>query len=297
MSEKVEGIRNIALVAHGGAGKTSLAEAMLFDAGVINRLGRIEEGNTALDFEPEEIKRTSSISTGFHQLPWKKHTVTLMDTPGDQNFFSDTKTCLQAADAAVVVIDAVDGVKVQTEIGWEFLDDFRLPRAIFINKLDRERADFQRTFEDAKGLFQPKLIILQLPIGAEAGFKGVVDLISQKAYIYGEDGKAKASDVPADMKDLVATEREALIENIAEADDALVERYLEGETLSEEDLRNALRKGTLARIFTPVLCGSSTRNIGIDLLMDMIVAALPSPVDRGPKTGKDPATGKEIERR
>jgi elongation factor G len=296
MSEKVEGIRNIALVAHGGAGKTSLAEAMLFDAGVINRLGRIEEGNTALDFEPEEVKRTSSISTGFHQLSWKKHTLTLIDTPGDQNFFSDTKTCLQAADAAVVVIDAVDGVKVQTEIGWEFLDDFKLPRAIFINKLDRERADFQRTFEDAKGMFQPKPIILQLPIGAEAGFKGVVDLITQKACLYSEDGKAKAADVPADMKDLVAAEREALIENIAEADDALVERYLEGETLSEEDLRNALRKGTLARTFTPVFCGSSTRNIGIDLLMDVIVAAMPSPFDRGPKTGEDPATGKEIER-
>jgi elongation factor G len=297
MSEKVEGIRNIALVAHGGAGKTSLAEAMLFDAGVIKRLGRIEEGNTALDFEPEEIKRTSSISTGFHQLSWKKHALTLLDTPGDQNFFSDTKTCLQAADAAVVVIDAVDGVKVQTEIGWEFLDDFKLPRAIFINKLDRERADFQRTFEDAKGMFQPKPIILQLPIGAEAGFKGVVDLIAQKAYVYGDDGKAKASDVPAEMKDRVAAEREALIENIAEADDALVERYLEGETLSEEDLRNALRKGTLARTFTPVICGSSTRNIGIDLFMDMIVAAMPSPIDRGPKIGKDPASGKEIERR
>jgi elongation factor G len=296
MSEKVEGIRNIALVAHGGAGKTSLAEAMLFDAGVINRLGRIEEGNTALDFEPEEIKRTSSISTGFHQLPWKKHTVTLLDTPGDQNFFSDTKTCLQAADAAIVVIDAVDGVKVQTEIGWEFLDDFGLPRAIFINKLDRERADFQRTFEDAKEMFQPKPIILQLPIGAEAGFKGVVDLITQKAYVYGEDGKAKASDVPADMKDLVAAEREALIENIAEADDALVERYLEGETLSEEELRNALRKGTLARTFTPVACGSSTRNIGIDLLLDVILAVMPSPLDRGLKAGKDPATGKDIER-
>jgi len=295
MSEKVEGIRNIALVAHGGAGKTSLAEAMLFDAGVVNRLGRIEEGNTALDFEPEEIKRTSSISTGFHQLPWKKHTVTLMDTPGDQNFFSDTKTCLQAADAAVVVIDAVDGVKVQTEIGWEFLDDFKLPRAIFINKLDRERADFQRTFEDAKGMFQPKLIILQLPIGSEAGFKGVVDLITRKAYVY-EDGKSKASEIPADMKDSVEVEREALIENIAEADDALVERYLEGETLSEEDLKNALRKGNLAGTFVPVLCGSAARNVGIDLLMDFIVAAMPSPLDGGAKSGKDPATGTEIER-
>ena len=296
MSEKVEGIRNIALVAHGGAGKTSLAEAMLFDAGVINRLGRIDEGNTALDFEPEEIKRTSSISTGLHQLPWKKHTLTLLDTPGDQNFFSDTKTCLQAADAAVVVIDAVDGIKVQTEIGWEFLEDFKLPRAIFINKLDRERADFRRTFDEARGMLQPKPIILQLPIGAEAGFKGLVDLISQKAYIYGGDGKAKATEIPPDMKDEVEAERDALIENIAEADDALVERYLEGETLTEDELRAALRKGTLARTFTPVLCGSSTANIGVDLFMDFVVAAMPSPADRPARVGKDPASGKEIER-
>jgi len=297
MSEKVEGIRNIALVAHGGAGKTSLAEAMLFDAGVINRMGRIEEGNTALDFEPEEIKRTSSISTGFHQVNWKKHAITLIDTPGDQNFFSDTKTCLQAADAAVVVIDGVDGVKVQTELGWEFIDDFKLPRAIFINKLDRERADFMRTFDDAKGMFQPKPIILQLPIGAETGFKGIVDLINLKAYVYGEDGKAKATDIPAEMKETVEAEREALIENIAEADDALVERYLEGETLSEDDLRGALRKGVLSRTFTPVLCGSAAANIGVDLLLDFIAAVMPSPVDGGPRIGKDPASGNEVERR
>jgi elongation factor G len=296
MSEKVEGIRNIALVAHGGAGKTSLAEAMLFDAGVINRMGRIEEGNTALDFEPEEIKRTSSISTGFHQVNWKKHSVTLIDTPGDQNFFSDTKTCLQAADAAVVVIDAVDGVKVQTEMGWEFIEDFKLPRAIFINKLDRERADFSRVFEEAKGMFQPKPIILQLPIGSEAEFKGIVDLINLKAYLYDEGGKAKTTDVPPEMKDTVEAEREALIENIAEADDALVERYLEGETLSEEDLRQALRKGILARTFTPVLCGSATGNIGIDLLLDFIVGAMPSPIDGGARTGTDPTSASPTER-
>ncbi len=296
MSEKIEALRNLALAAHGGAGKTSLAEAMLFDAGVINRMGRIEEGNTALDFEPEEIRRASSISTGLHQLPWKKHTVTLLDTPGDQNFFSDTKTCLQAADGALVVIDAVDGVKVQTEIGWDFLNDFELPRAIFVNKLDRERADFQRAFEEAKNLFQPKPIILQLPIGAEAGFRGVVDLISRKAYLYGEDGKGKAAEIPAEMAEIVDSERETLIENIAEADDALVERYLEGETLSEEELRAALRKGTLNRVFTPVLCGSATRNVGIDLLLDFVTAALPSPLDRGPKKGTDPDTGAAIER-
>ncbi|MBW2442749.1 MAG: elongation factor G [Deltaproteobacteria bacterium] len=296
MSERVENLRNIALVAHSGAGKTSLAEAMLYDSGTIKRLGRVEDGNTALDFEPEELKRTSSISSGFHQYSWKKHTVNLIDTPGDQNFFSDTVSCQQASDGVIVVIDAVDGIKVQTEQAWEFAKDYNQPCAIFINKLDRERADFSRAFQDAVELFEPKPIILQLPIGAEADFKGIVDLISGKAYVYGEDGKAQKSDVPADMQDQVDSERENLIENIAEADDELIERYLEGEELTDEDLKAALRSGTQNRIFVPVLCGSATSNIGIDFLMDLIVSALPSPLDRGPKIGKDPNSGDEIER-
>ena len=296
MSEKVESIRNIALVAHGGAGKTSLAEAMLFNAKVINRLGRVEDGNTAMDFEPEELKRTSSISTGFHQYDWKKNAVTLIDTPGDQNFFSDTKSCLQAADGALIVIDAVDGVKVQTEQGWEFAAELGQPLAIFINKLDRERADFSRTLKDASDCFEPKPIILQLPIGAEADFKGVVDLISKKAYIYDENGKAAVVDIPEDMKDTVESERENLIENIVEADDELVERYLEGETLSDDDLITALRKGTLSRTFVPVICGSATSSIGIDLLMDFINSTMPSPIDRGSKFGVVPDSDTEIER-
>ena len=296
MSEKVESLRNIALVAHSGAGKTSLAEAMLFDSGTIKRMGRVEEGNTALDFEPEELKRTSSISSGFHQFNWKKHTVNLIDTPGDQNFFSDTLSCQQAADSVVVVIDAVDGVKVQTEQAWEFAKEYNQPCAIFINKLDRERADFSRAFQDAADIFQPKPIILQLPIGVEAGFKGVVDLISGQAYVYDDSGKAQKTDVPADMQELVESEKENLIENIAEADDELIERYLEGETLSDEDLRTALRTGTQNRTFVPVVCGAATNNIGIDLLMDLIISALPSPLDRGSKMGTDPGNGNEIER-
>jgi len=296
MSEKVESLRNLALVAHSGSGKTSLAEAMLFDSGTIKRMGRVEDGNTALDFEPEELKRTSSISSGFHQYSWKKHTINLIDTPGDQNFFSDTLSCQQAADSVIVVIDGVDGIKVQTEQAWEFAKKYNQPCAIFINKLDRERADFSRAFQEAADLFEPKPIILQLPIGAEADFKGVVDLISGQAYVYGEDGKAQKSDVPADMQELVESERENLIENIAEADDELIERYLEGETLSDEDLKTALRTGTQNRIFVPVLCGAATRNVGIDLLMDLIVSALPSPVDRGPQKGTDPNSGDEIER-
>jgi elongation factor G len=296
MSEKVERIRNIALIGHGGAGKTSLAEALLYNSGTIKRLGNVTEGNTAMDFEPEELKRTSSISSGFHQYGWKDHIVNLIDTPGDQNFFSDTKSCMQAADSVAVVIDAVDGVKVQTELALEFAKEFDQPGVIFINKLDRERADFNRTFEDAKVSIAPKPIILQLPIGAEDEFKGIVDLIGNQAYIYDADGKAKKEDIPADMQDLVESEREALIENIAEADDELIERYLEGETLSAEELNAALRKGTLSHIFVPVLCGSSTKNIGIDLLMDFIVTSMPSPIDRGAKTGSDPSSGNQIER-
>jgi elongation factor G len=288
MTEKVENLRNIALVSHSGAGKTSLAEAMLYDSGTIKRMGRVEDGNTAMDFEPEELKRVSSISSGFHQYEWKKNTVTIIDTPGDQNFFSETLSCQQAADGALVVIDAVDGVKVQTEQAWEFARRFDQPCLIFINKLDRERADFSRAFQEAGGIFEPKPIILQLPIGAEADFKGIVDLISGKAYIYDADRKAQKSDVPAEMQEMVATEKESLIENIAEADDELIERYLEGEELSEQDLRAALRKGTLARIFVPVICGSATKNIGIDLLMNLIVD--------GPKIGTDPTTGEKIER-
>ena len=296
MSEKVESLRNIALVSHSGAGKTSLAEAMLYDSGTIKRLGRVEDGNTAMDFEPEELKRLSSINSGFHQFEWKKHTVTIIDTPGDQNFFSDTLSSQQAADGALVVIDAVDGIKVQTEQAWEFAKDFDQPCMIFINKLDRERADFSRAFQDAVEIFEPKPIIMQLPIGAEADFKGIVDLISGKAYVYDADGKSQKSDIPAEMQETVAAAQENLIENIAEADDELIERYLEGEELSEEDLRAALRKGTLARIFAPVVCGSATKNIGIDLLMNLIVDSMPSPQDRGPKIGSDPLTKGEIER-
>jgi elongation factor G len=277
----VDKLRNIALVGHGGSGKTSLAEIMLFKAGVTNRIGRVEDGSTVMDYEPEELRRQSSISSAFHQFSWKKHTINIIDTPGDQNFFNDTKFCMPAADCAIFLIDAVDGIKVQTEQAWEFAREFDMPCVIFINKLDRERADFRRAFEEARGILDPKPIVLQLPIGKEAALKGVVDLARMKAYSYETDGKAKEIDIPADMKDAVESEREAFIENVAEADDALVERYLEGEELTDEDIKAALTKGLLSRIFVPVLCGSATANIGIDLLVDFIVASVPSPADRG----------------
>ncbi|MDP6682948.1 MAG: elongation factor G [Desulfobacterales bacterium] len=289
-------LRNVVLVAHGGAGKTSLAEAVLLQAGVIKRRGHVEDGNTVMDFEPEEIKRQSSISTGLHQYVWNKHVSNIIDTPGDQNFFADTKSCMQGADSAVVVLDVVDGVKVQTEQAWNFAEDLKMPCVIFINKLDRERADFFRAFKDASKCFETKPIALQLPIGSEESFKGVVDLIGNTAYIYNAEGERKETDIPADMKESVEKERETLVENIAETDDELLERYLEGESIPEEDIRAALRKGTLSRSFVPVLCGSAINSIGVDLLMNFINETLPSPIDLGPWKAVDPDSGEEIER-
>ncbi len=287
-------LRNIAFVGQSGAGKTSLAEAMLFNTGVTTRLGSVDAGNSVLDFEPEELKRKSTISTAFHQFDWQKNAVSIIDTPGDQNFFSDTKLCMQAADSVLLVIDAIDGVKFQSEQAWGFAQQFNLPVAIFINKVDRERADFQRAFQDAVETFEPKPIILQLPIGKEDDFNGIVNLLSKKAYTY-ENGTAKPCDIPADLKELVDSEHESLVENIAEADDALVEKYLEGEALSDEELKNALLKGTSNRTFVPVLCGSATNNIGIDLLCNFIVDAMPAPLNTGTKIAYEEATENEVE--
>ena len=295
MAETIESLRNIAFASHGGTGKTSLAETMLFNAGIINRIGRVEDGNTAMDFELEELKRNSSLSSAFHQFNWKKHTVSLIDTPGDQNFFSDTKSCMQAADSVVIVVDAVDGVKVQTEQAWDFAEAFKLPCIIFINKLDRERADFIRAFKDAAKCFEPKPMIIQIPIGSEENFSGIIDLVSMKAYTYDAKGKATKIDIPSDMQDMVSEEREALVENVVESDDELLERYLEGELLSDDEIQVALKKGTLSRSFVPVLCGSVTKNIGVDLLQDFIIHCMPSPLDRGFWIAADATGDGEIE--
>jgi len=294
MTDNANNLRNIALVAHSGAGKTSMAEAMLYMAGVTKRHGKVEEGNTVMDFEPEELKRTASISSGFAQFGWEKHTISLIDTPGDQNFFTDTKLCMQAADGAVIAIDAVDGIKVQTEQALEFAKDYDMPCMVFVNKLDKERADFAKNVQEATELFDIKPIIAQLPIGKEAGFNGIVDLIAMKAYTYDNSGKASVVDIPADMQDQVETEKEALIENIAEADDALLERYLEGEEISDAEYLAALKKGIATRTFAPVLCGAATSSIGMDLLSSFIVNCMPSPVDRGAWKALN-ATEEEIE--
>jgi elongation factor G len=215
----------------------------------------------------------------------------------DANFFSDARACLQVADGAVIVIESVDGVKVQTEQAWDFADQLEMPRLVFVNKMDRDRADFFETVKDVTESFTLKPTILQLPIGSAEDFKGVVDLISQKAYFYEADGKSKVGEIPAELQDRVETERETLIENIAEADDALLEKYLDGQSLTDDEIMEGLRAGTLGRAFVPVLCGSATRNIGVDRLMDFIKDCFPSPLDRGPKAGLSHETEDSLERR
>ncbi len=296
MADMVETLRTIALVGHGDSGKTSLAEIMLYKGGATKRLGRVEDGNTAMDFEPEELKRGITISSGFHQFGWKKHRVNLIDTPGDQNFFSDTRMSMQAADGVILLIDAVEGIKVQAEQAWEFAAEFNQPCLIFINKLDRERSDFDKIFTEAGEIFEPKPIRTQIPIGAEADLNGVVDLITMKACTWDENGKMSVGEIPEALREEAESSKEALVEDIAEADDALLERYLEGESLSDEEVGAALRKGILSRTFAPVLCGSAIKGIGIEPLMDFIVALMPSPADGGSRIGVHPDTGAEVER-
>ena len=292
---EVKSLRNIAIIAHGRAGKTTLAEAMLFDGGTTDRLGRVDDGSSVMDFEPEEIKRSLTISSSFHYLEWDKHRINIVDTPGDANFIIETKNSLQAVDGAVVVIDAVSGVEVQTEKVWEYANQFELPRLFFISRMGRERADFSAALSDIQKVLSPKAIPLNIPIGAEETFAGVIDLLSGKAYQFESNlsGKFTVGDIPASLKDQAKAAREKLIEAIAESDDALLEKYLDGQELSAEDLAKGLRQGVLKKTIFPVLCGSGLKNMGIQPLLTAIIDCLPSPLDRGPAKGTHPSTKAE----
>ncbi len=298
MSDNVSLTRTIALVGHGGGGKTSLAEALLFNAKVVDRLGKVDEGNATLDYEPEETKRGASVSAAFGHYTHKKHNVHFVDAPGDDNFLSDAAAALRAVDGAVMVIDAIDGVKVQGEKVWEFVQEAGLPAFFVVNKMDRERADFDRAVAMIPDILGIKAVKLQLPIGAAESFKGVVDLLANKAYIFDTDGSGKVTpgEVPADLADEVAGLRETLIEDIAEADDSLMERYLEGEELKPEELAAALAKGVRTRLFGVVACCSALKNIGLQAIMDLINQLLPSPLERGAVTGANPKTKAEEQR-
>ncbi|MCL4503556.1 MAG: elongation factor G [Deltaproteobacteria bacterium] len=296
MSGKTANIRNLVLIGHSGCGKTSLAEALLFTAGATSRLGRVDDGSSVLDYEPEEIKRKITISSAFHHYQWKKHSVYLADTPGDDNFLADSRAALHVGDAALVVIDAVDGVKVGTEKVWQAADHYKLPRLVFINKLDRERADFATALKSVKDILEVQAVPLQLPIGKEAGFKGVVDLISQKAYT-AAGGKPEAGPIPEDLQDEVAELRGDLMNFAAESDDALIEKFLEEGELTPEEIYRGLKIGVIKGAFVPVLCGAASNHagpIGVSLLLDAINAYLPSPEEKGAVKGAKPGSGDEV---
>jgi elongation factor G len=275
-------IRNVGVVGHGDSGKTTLTAGLLFTAGASNRLLRVDEGNTITDFDEEEVQRKISISTAIAAAEWKKTKINLLDTPGYNIFINDTRAALVAADAALVVVDGVAGVEVQTEKVWQFANDFQLPRAVVINKLDRERADFQRALASVNEVFGRAAVPIQIPIGSERDFSGVVDLVRMKAYMYtpDADGKGKEEEIPAALADAARTAHEALVEMVAEGNDALMEEFFDKGTLPVEHIIDGLRQGVRELRIFPVLCTSGLRNIGSDLVLNFMVDHFPTPNER-----------------
>ena len=281
-------IRNVALVGHSGAGKTQLASAMLFDAGMVNRLGRVDDGTTVTDFDEEEIARKHTLASSLAFAEWNKTKINLIDTPGFGNFLADAHAALRVADGALVVVDAVAGVEVQTEKVCEFCDELELPRFVVLNRFDRERASLGRSLESLHGVFGRTVIPIEYPLGEEKAFRGVVDLLSMKAYTFEPDGSGKLTQgpIPADAAGEVNAAREALVEMVAEADDSLMEKFFEAGSLTQEELVAGLRSAVIARKVCPLLCTSSTLNVGIQALLDGILAYLPSPAERSVKGSK-----------
>ncbi len=281
-------IRNVGVVGHGDSGKTALIAGLLFSTGSTSRLTRVDEGNTITDYDEEEIQRKITISTAVAYAEWKKAKINFLDTPGYNIFINDTRASLAAADAALVVIDAVAGVEVQTEKVWSFSDEFRLPRALVINKLDRERASFDRALASIQSVFGRTAIPIQLPWGAERDFKGVIDLVRMRAYSYTADGdgKGKESDIPEALADLAQKAHEVLVEMIAEGNDALMEEFFEKGTLPVEHIMDGLKTALREMRLYPVLCASALHNIGSDQILNFIVDHFPAPTDRGTVTGK-----------
>jgi elongation factor G len=284
-------IRNIALVGHGGAGKTTLAEALLFASGAIGRLGRVEDGTTTTDFEPEEVKRRISVSLALAPVEWEDHKLNLLDCPGYADFLVDVEAALSVADLAVFVVSAVEGVEVQTEVVWRMAEKHKLPRLVFINKLDRERASYERTLSSLQEAFGTGIAPLELPIGEEGTFRGVLDLLTETAITY-DGGKPSEGPVPDDLAANEHTVRDALVEGIVVADDDMMERYLEGEVPDFKQLETTLAHGVAAASVFPVVCGSALKGIGIDRLAKFLCEIGPAPVDRPPVsvTAGDKAT-------
>ncbi|MBW2466251.1 MAG: elongation factor G [Deltaproteobacteria bacterium] len=289
-------VRNVAILGHGSCGKTTLAEAMLFSAGKTTRQGKVDDGSSTMDFEPEEVKRNISISTGFNQYTWNKHEVFLADTPGDDNFINESKFVAKVAESALFCIGAATGVKNQTLKFTDFIAERKIPTIICITRMDRERANFTSVIEGIKTSLPLKPAMTYVPIGAEANFKGVVNVITQKAYIFDDKGKAKETEIPAEMAGEIEIYRESLMEQVAETDDELIEKFLEEGELTNEDLIQGLKAGVRSGEISPVSVTAAFSNKGTDLLLDMINDLLPSPNECAAFVGVDPKSKDIAER-
>lgn len=290
-------IRNVGIAGQGGAGKTSLAEALLFTMGATTRLGSVDDGSSNFDVEPEEQRRKLSLTTGFHHGTWNKCDVTLVDTPGYINFLADGLNSLRGCSGVVFVTEAAHGaLKVEAEKIWARIEEIGLPRVAFVTKMDRERADFAAAVADLREILGAKAVPVQLPIGVAEEFRGAVDLVRMRALTTGADGKVSESDVPSDLRAEAEAAREALVEAVAETDDELLEKYLDAGTLGDDELSVALPRAVKAGALMPVYCGSGTANIGARALLDAIVELLPAPCERPPARGVDPSSGEEVER-
>ena len=289
-------VRNVAILGHGNCGKTTLAEALLFSSGKTNRLGKVDDGSSTMDFEPEEIKRDISINASFNHYTWKKHEVFLADTPGDDNFINETKFVARVADCAMFCIGAATSVKNQTTKFTDFIEERHLPTILCITRMDRERANFAGVIEGIKANLPLKPAITYVPIGAEEKFIGVVNVINQKAYMFDNKGKTKEADIPEDMVDEIAAYRENLMEQVAETDDDLIEKFLEEGELTDEDLVNGLKAGVRSGEISPVSVTAAFKNQGADLLLDMINELLPAPSECPSQVGTDPKSKDITER-
>jgi elongation factor G len=281
-----EQIRNVALISHVGAGKTSLIDAALYDSGAVTRQGKVDEGSSIADYDPDELKRRMTLHAKVLPVEWKNAKINFIDTPGYADFVGEVKAALRVADAALVVVTAEKGVEVGTELTWQYADERKLPRMVLVNKLDRENTSFEQALESLRNRFGLKVVPLQLPIGEQAGFKGVVDLVTQKGYTFEGGNKVQEVAIPADLKDRISSFRDQLIESAVESDDAIMEKFLEGEELSDEEILSVVKQGTRSGQLIPVLCGSASKNIGVQALLDAIVDYLPAAADSVPDDAK-----------
>lgn len=282
-------IRNVGVLSHGGAGKTSLVEAMLFDAGHTTRLGKIEDGTTVTDYLPIEIKRKVTVSTVLAPIEWKEHKLNILDAPGYADFIGEVKSAMRASDGLIMVVDGVAGVEVMTEVHWEAANEANLPKVVFINKLDRENSSFEKTLEALRERFGTQVVPMTMPIGAEDKLSGVANILLNKAFKF-DGNKAVPADVPAEMKNDIEKYHDMLMEAAAEGTDELMMKYLDGEPLTDEEIAMGLQAGVKNAKVVPVFCGSATKNIGVQPLMDALVELMPSPLDVAPE-GEDISKG------